>query len=586
MPQSGMRSRLRLESLRVSTWVRGESKVSVAEAVWFGDERALAGFVHYPDRPNGRGVLICPPFGYEATCAYRTLRCLGDRLAADGHLVLRFDYEGTGASAGTGLEADQLERWIESVVAGLAELRRRGVARPAIVGLRLGAALAVAASGSEHHLGPIVLWEPILSGRQFYRELRAQTAITPGGAAGDGALNAFGHQVPRAVANTLRTWTPFAGLCVDSEVLVVRSPGNSESADQPEELEHVRPRPSVVEVAGMPELLERNAEIALVPYGILDAICDWLGSRPFSSAPGDRAAGPPAPRRSTDRGLVRSFAGGVGQVTEEIVRIAPGGLYGVLTKPADRSPGGLGFLFVNNGVAPASGPSRAWVTFSRALAEDGFSSFRLDFSGIGESPALSKSYRGRPNAFPRTAGRDLLAAVDFLRDRGFDKVFVVGLCSGAQMAIRTAAFAGSVDGIFAINAQLSDLPDIGVGPQVRRLWGLTAWPMNKVPVWQFVRRIPERVWVVLDRLWLFPAPSRFLGRATARGTRVHLVYGADASGLLDIQARDSAATQRLIDSGQIATTIVEGLDHSMFDLVQRRQVFELLRRSNLPSRAA
>jgi hypothetical protein len=180
----------------------------------------------------------------------------------------------------------------------------------------------------------------------------------------------------------------------------------------------------------------------------------------------------------------------------------------------------------------------------------------------------------------------LLAAVDYLRDRGFDKVIVVGLCSGAQMAIRTAAFAGSIDGIFAINVQLSDLPDIGVGPQVRRLWGLTAWPMSKVPVWRRACRIPERVWVVLDRLWLFPSPSRFLSRAAARGTRVHLVYAAEAAGLRDIQARDSAAVQRLIDSGQVATTVVDGLDHSMFDLVQRRHVFELLRRSNLPSRAA
>ncbi|HEY7050597.1 MAG TPA: alpha/beta hydrolase, partial [Mycobacterium sp.] len=158
----------------------------VAEAMWFGGEHALAGFVHHPDRPTGRGVLICPPFGYEVTCAYRTLRRLGDRLAASGNTVLRFDYEGTGGSAGTGIEADQFERWIGSVVAGLEELRRRGAARPAIVGLRLGAALAAAAAASEQDLGPIVLWEPVWSGRQFYRELRAQTAITAGGALGDG----------------------------------------------------------------------------------------------------------------------------------------------------------------------------------------------------------------------------------------------------------------------------------------------------------------------------------------------------------------------------------------------------------------
>jgi len=133
-----------------------------------------------PARPVG-GVLVCAPFGYEAGCAHRTLRTIADRLAGRGHLVLRFDYEGAGASSGRGAESDLVDRWHDSVRAGVAELRRLGVRRPALVGLRLGGSLALAATRDDPDLGPVVAWAPVTSGRRYWRELRAQAAITPAG---------------------------------------------------------------------------------------------------------------------------------------------------------------------------------------------------------------------------------------------------------------------------------------------------------------------------------------------------------------------------------------------------------------------
>src|SRR5579875_3392328 len=150
--------------------------------IWFGPaEYPLAGFVHQPRGECRAGAVICPPFGYEATCSYRTLRELADRLAAAGILVLRFDYFGTGASSGTGREFDLVERWRDSVAAAISEMRRRGIAKPALIGLRLGAAIAYSAAPTD--CGPLVLWAPISSGRRYYRQLRALAAVTPGGQA-------------------------------------------------------------------------------------------------------------------------------------------------------------------------------------------------------------------------------------------------------------------------------------------------------------------------------------------------------------------------------------------------------------------
>ncbi|MDE2122022.1 MAG: alpha/beta hydrolase, partial [Betaproteobacteria bacterium] len=73
--------------------------------------------LHQPAAAGARrhhGVLICNPFGQEAIRAHRFLRVLSERLSASGFDVLRFDYFGTGDSAGTEAEAD-LDTWVRDI---------------------------------------------------------------------------------------------------------------------------------------------------------------------------------------------------------------------------------------------------------------------------------------------------------------------------------------------------------------------------------------------------------------------------------------------------------------------------------------
>ena len=71
--------------------------------LYFGERtRRLFGVytpAHAAGRP-ARGVVLCHPWGQEYLHAHRSLRKLGDLLAAAGFDVLRFDYFGTGDSAG------------------------------------------------------------------------------------------------------------------------------------------------------------------------------------------------------------------------------------------------------------------------------------------------------------------------------------------------------------------------------------------------------------------------------------------------------------------------------------------------------
>ena len=551
------------------------------EGIWFGSrDRPLAGFLHRPVGVPVGGVLLCAPFGYESTCAHRTLRRLADCLADRGELVLRFDYPGSGASSGSGLEPDLLDRWQASVSAGLAELRALGVRRPAIFGMRLGAALACGAASRELDVGPLALWAPVTSGRRYYRELRAQAAATPGGAPGDGSLNVFGHVLPGDAAKALKSWDPLDGIGPRSKILVVQSSNSRDVREAESNFVQAGLRPTLLEIDGTSAVIGRDAERVVVPVPLVEAICRWLVARTRDQGPAVGCRSSISEHMRSIRQHTRVVEGAEGPVEEEIVNVPPDGLYGVLTRPTDHRTT-TGIVFLNNGVAPAAGPARAWVEFGRSLAVSGICSLRLDFSGLGDSPDQPRRSVSRDRAVPPTAGQELLAAVDYLRGRGIHRVIVVGLCSGAHIAVRTAAYGGQIDAVFAVNATLYRLIDMGIGPWMRRLWKLTAFPLSKRPVRNTLHRLPERAWTMLDRLGIFPSPARYLRRAAQRGTFVHLVFGDSDKALEDLRIRAGHAVDELVSAGEISLDVIRGMDHSMFDRGRRAVVLDMLRKACL-----
>ncbi|WP_159594014.1 serine aminopeptidase domain-containing protein [Hydrogenophaga sp. BPS33] len=137
-------------------------------------ERQLYGVFHpaNPQRPTGRGVLLCNPFGQEAVRLHRLYRVLADRLSHHGTHVMRFDYFGTGESSGAD-EDGELGGWCGDLLMADAELRKRsGCSSVSWVGARLGATLAALASANaSRSIDNLVLWEPILQGDAYLQEL-------------------------------------------------------------------------------------------------------------------------------------------------------------------------------------------------------------------------------------------------------------------------------------------------------------------------------------------------------------------------------------------------------------------------------
>jgi pimeloyl-ACP methyl ester carboxylesterase len=93
-------------------------------------------------------------------------------LAAAGLHVLRFDYSGTGDSEGDSADVS-LAQWTRDIATAVEEIRDiSGVRRISLVGMRLGAALALRAAG-DADIRELVLWEPVVSGTEYLNSLDA-----------------------------------------------------------------------------------------------------------------------------------------------------------------------------------------------------------------------------------------------------------------------------------------------------------------------------------------------------------------------------------------------------------------------------
>ena len=108
-----------------------------------------------------------------------------------------------------------------------------------------------------------------------------------------------------------------------------------------------------------------------------------------------------------------------------------GALSGVLTEAPDS---GIGVAILSAGITHRVGPNRLHVSLARALSQRGFPTLRFDFSGVGESEAATDQ-----DSYEVRTDREVRAALDVIGSKtGADRFLLVGLCSGADNALRAA----------------------------------------------------------------------------------------------------------------------------------------------------
>jgi len=144
------------------------------EPIFFGPtSKELFGCYHQPKRVPARscGIILCNPIEQEYILTHRTFYQLAVKLSNLGFHVLRFDYSGCGDSAGQ-FEDGSLQQWVDDIqTAARTMMERTHQSRIALLGLRMGAYLALRAATQGNVFDTLVLWEPVLDGRCHIEEL-------------------------------------------------------------------------------------------------------------------------------------------------------------------------------------------------------------------------------------------------------------------------------------------------------------------------------------------------------------------------------------------------------------------------------
>lgn len=144
----------------------------------------LFGVLHEAkSNPKREGFVFCAPFAEEKLWAHRVMLNFARILADSGYHVLRFDYMGNGDSEGE-FEESSFDTMMSDTECAINALRKqiRGVESVNLLGLRFGATVAALVAEKSDDINKLVLWEPILNGSSYMREmlrinLSTQTAV-------------------------------------------------------------------------------------------------------------------------------------------------------------------------------------------------------------------------------------------------------------------------------------------------------------------------------------------------------------------------------------------------------------------------
>ncbi len=439
---------------------------TTAQPLWFGPPDApLSGWYHPAKQSvsNGPAVILCPPFGYEAVCTHRTFRALAVRLADAGLPTLRFDYDGTGDSAGDDRAPARLLAWCNSIGAAADELKARaGVTKISLVGLRLGATLATLAAASRDDVAALVLWAPCPVGRLFVRELKmlratADSELTIPSPPPPLGRNADDDEAAGFLlsASTLQSLAKIDLYSLPTapapRILLLERDDLPGDARLGNHLQSLGAGVSFAPAMGYAAMMQ-DPHKSVVPEEILDTIRNWLQTL------GADIAARVAPTKMDAARIALVPVSGEGEgllVREECVTIDLGGrdLQGIVTSPVtapDASPR-RGVVLFNAGAIRRIGPNRLHVSLARKWAGMGITSLRVDLGGLGDSDATTD---GQSPIYSLSAVPDARAAINFLCTHGgFSRVTIAGLCAGAYVAFHAALADASVARSLLINPQ-------------------------------------------------------------------------------------------------------------------------------------
>ncbi len=545
---------------------------------------------------GSRGAILCDAWDYEALKIHQSWRVLADRLADAGVPTLRFDYRGCGNSLDNTGTLGSLESKRASIRHAVRFLQENaGVSSVTLIGLRLGAALALETAVGQSAVDRIVLVRPIVRGKVYSAEMKAQAKIlaaqkSPGliRESEDDSIEIEGFTLDRDELDAIAK----IDLLSISELMAPRILIAGEAGARQYDALVAR----LTELGGLVSKLQLSEVAAWAPSAIptpppvadIDSIIEWVREGSQSRQAHSIVSGAIETETFVETGI---------QFRETDT------LRGILCRPktGDKSYEREVVLFINSGANHHIGPGRTTVEHARYLASKGIASLRMDCAGIGDSAWWTEGPLAAIHRDERVV--DVSRALDELECAGLDKVSVIGSCSGAFLAFRSALKDPRVKRLIIVDPrfwfplskeQLAD-PSHGIYIQapstyLKKGFSLESWrrlsrgKIRIAPLISFGRRILKQKSKKLLAQFSWdggqrPELERKLADLGERGCRTLLVFsGAPTGGGLSREifaVHMGSADLTPLPKGLTIVTL-EGSDHALVGRKARYQFQQLI----------
>ena len=575
------------------------------------DGRALFVHLHEPDPANRSGVtvLIVQGIGDDYFHGYRALRFLADCFAEAGHRCVRFDYSGCGHSLDNRIlenvtpeepeemSFDVCSMWEQDVCQVTTWLRSHfSGERLCFVANRSGALFINTALRPEDDL---ILWGAEKTGRGWAREIRTLAALGQKSRGAEG-FESGGIWFDNSTIAALSGYR-LAPVNAPRRAVVLTRADRPGSADVLSDC-----AADVVSIVdGEYSECFREPHYALRPERACRSILQWVENHVTRQVLGRSISASPA---VGDSGLLGRIQGS--GWTEEVCRA--GGLFGICTrKDAVHQKSSPVLLLSNAGSVHAVGPNRLNVDLARQLASQDVTTLRYDLSNLGDS--VCEGFAGERllaeenHPYPSSADHDISAVVQWARTRGYSRVILAGLCSGAYAAFDFARthLAAKPDEVLMINPLTfnwragmsleipSEYATVAQGRAYQKaILDRSRWMRvlkGDVSLRNFIlhlgRSVLDKSRVVARRigvaLHLLPEPqlARDLLRIAATGTRIRFYFSSGEPGIDMLGRAGRSSLEALKKLHLMSVDFIAGADHTFRNQERRRELFSLIKRN-------
>ena len=562
------------------------------------------GWLH--EGASSRGVVLCGAHGFEDLCARSSLRLLAEEISSRGIPVLRFDWRGTADSEGDGEAPHRVATWLGNIGEAARKLvETTGVTEVALVGLRLGALLALEAA-RDILPARLVLLAPPASGKALGREIEVMSRIFQGkpGAAEDrdfDGVSSAGFRISRATLNDLALVGSrrFSGANSGKALLLTQHAEGSPLAE--------KMRAAGGDVTS--EVFEGYAEMmcdptaSLPPMAAIRRIADFLaeGAAVPDSVIASRTRSNPEPEHESGS-LYSPRNDGVLSTDlwrEEAAQFGPDGrLVGIYCTRAAGERRNKAVVFLNSGGVYHIGWARMFVDMARQLAGSGVASLRMDLRGVGDS--LSPAGPSRAPLYEASLREDVEAAIDWLFERGITDVSLFGACSGAYQAFHAAIEDRRVKKIALVNAgcfvygatqafqieawRRTKAADMSMKLASAETEGDHAPRGARALLFQLAKKVVKTgLAQATDASFAFRravpgmnSVERWFGELSSRGSEVLLVYSENDPGLAELERHLGAKGRQSEPMPGVRTAMIPGSDHELTPQAARRILGEAL----------